>query len=167
MTDPAAGQVQTQAQIKVQAQTSEAVPEVLTESDIAQINARARVELLQVIFAQALSAVIVALLAFLIAGFDAGWSALAGSGAYFVPNVLFALRLFLATFQPAGSSALVFLAGEFLKVGAAVGLLWLLAHVGGERVVWLAVIAGLTAALKGYMLVLMFGKRSISLPTNS
>jgi ATP synthase protein I len=80
---------------------------------------------------------------------------------------LFALRLFLATFRPSGSSAIVFLAGEFLKVGASVGLLWLLAHVGGERVVWLAVIAGLVAALKGYMLVLMFGKRAVSRPTNS
>jgi hypothetical protein len=42
-----------------------------------------------------------------------------------------------------------------------------LAHGGGERVVWLAVIAGLIAALKGYMLVLMFGKRVVSRPTNS
>jgi hypothetical protein len=47
------------------------------------------------------------------------------------------------------------------------GLLWLLAHVGGERVVWLAVIDGLVAALKGYMLVLMFGKRAVPRPTNS
>ena len=107
------------------------------------------------------------MLAWLIGGFDAGWSALAGSAAYFVPNFLFALRLFLATFRPSGSSPFVFLVGEFLKVGAAVGLLWLLAHVGGERVVWLAVIAGLIAALKGYMLVLMFGRRVILRPTNS
>ena len=131
------------------------------------INARARVELMQIVFAQALSAVVVALLAWVLGGFNAGWSALAGSAAYFVPNVLFALRLFLATFRPSGSNAIVFLVGEFLKVGAAIGLLWLLAHVGGERVVWLAVIVGLIAALKGYMLELMFGKRFVSRPTNS
>jgi ATP synthase protein I len=142
-------------------------PVVLTEAELALINARARLELMQVVFAQLLMSFVVALLAWLIGGLDAGWSALAGSAAYFVPNFLFALRLFLATFRPGGSSALVFLAGEFLKVGAAVGLLWLLAHVGGERVVWLAVIAGLIAALKGYMLVLMFGKRVVSRPTNS
>lgn len=142
-------------------------PFVLTEADLAQINARARLELMQVVFAQLLMSFVVALLAWLIGGFDAGWSALAGSAAYFVPNFLFALRLFLATFRPSGSSALVFLAGEFLKVGASVGLLWLLAHVGGERVVWLAVIAGLIASLKGYILVLMFGKRVVSRPTNS
>ncbi len=142
-------------------------PLTLTDADLALINVRARLELAQVVFAQVATAVFVALLAWLIGGFDAGWSALAGSAAYFVPNFLFALRLFLATFQPGGSSPFIFLVGEFLKVGAAVGLLWLLAHVGGERVVWLAVIAGLIAALKGYMLVLMFGKRAVSRPTNS
>jgi ATP synthase protein I len=140
---------------------------VLTEADLAQINARARLDLMQVVFAQLLVSFVVALLAWVIGGLDAAWSALAGSAAYVVPNFLFALRLFLATFRPGGSSAIVFLAGEFLKVGASVGLLWLLAHVGGERVVWLAVIAGLVAALKGYMLVLMFGKRAVSRPTNS
>ena len=145
----------------------EQVPLALTEADLAQINARARLDLAQVVFAQVAAAVVVALLAWLIGGFDAGWSALAGSAAYFVPNFLFALRLFLATFRPGGSSPFVFLVGEFLKVGAAVGLLWLLAHVGGERVVWLAEIAGLIAALKGYMLVLMFGRRAVLRPTNS
>ncbi len=175
MTDPSAEQVRKQmqkqtleqTQVPLQEQQIVDVPVVLTEADLAQINARARIELMQVVFAQALSAIVVALLSWLLGGFDAGWSALAGSAAYFVPNVLFALRLFLATFKPGGSSALVFLVGEFLKVGAAVGLLWLLAHVGGERVVWLAVIAGLIAALKGYMLVLMFGKRVTSHPKNS
>jgi ATP synthase protein I len=142
-------------------------PLVLTEADLAQINARARLDLMQVVFAQLLVSFVVALLAWVLGGLDAGLSALAGSAAYVVPNFLFALRLFLATFRPSGSSAFVFLAGEFLKVGASVGLLWLLAHVGGERVVWLAVIAGLVAALKGYMLVLMFGKRAVSRPTNS
>ncbi len=105
---------------------------VLTEEDLAQINARARIELAQIVFAQSLLAVVVAMVAWLVGGFDAGWSALAGSAAYFVPNVLFALRLFLATYRPGGSSALLFLIGEFLKVGAAIGFLWFLAHVGGE-----------------------------------
>jgi len=153
--------------VQIPAQDPQDSPVVLTEADLAMINARARVELMQIVFAQALSAVVVALLAWVLGGFNAGWSALAGSAAYFVPNVLFALRLFLATFRPSGSNAIVFLVGEFLKVGAAIGLLWLLAHVGGERVVWLAVIVGLIAALKGYMLVLMFGKRFVSRPTNS
>jgi ATP synthase protein I len=49
----------------------------------------------------------------------------------------------------------LFLVGEMLKIGAAVGLLWLVARVGGDRVQWLAVLVGLIAVLKGYILLLM------------
>ncbi len=160
MADSAAKQMQKQ----VEPMQVDSV--VLTEADLVLIDARARKDLKRVVFAQALSAIVVALFAWLVGGIDAGWSALAGSGAYLIPNSLFAMRLFLATFRPGGSSALLFLVGEFIKVCAAVGLLWLLAHVGAERVVWLAVIAGLIAALKGYILVLMFGKRAVTRPTN-
>jgi ATP synthase protein I len=130
----------------------------LTAADLAQINKRSRLELVQIVKAQALLGVVVAILAWLIAGVDAGLSALAGAGTYFVPNGIFALRLYLATFRPGGSGPVLFLAGEMLKIGAAVGLLWLVAHVGGDRVQWLAVLVGLIAVLKGYVLLLMFGR---------
>lgn len=134
---------------------------VLTDADRAQINARARKELLQIIAAQALMGAVVALLAWIVAGNSAALSALAGAGAYFVPNSLFALRLFVSTYQPKGSNPFVFLVGEMLKMGAAVVLLWLIAQVGGDQVQWLAVLAGLVAVLKGYMLMLAFwGSRS-------
>jgi ATP synthase protein I len=48
------------------------------------------------------------------------------------------------------------LIGEILKVGAAAGLLWLIARWGGEQVEWLAVLVGLIATLKGYILLMMF-----------
>ena len=67
---------------------------VLTDDDLAQINVRSRLELVHVVIAQACVGVFVALLAWWVGGFDAGWSALAGSTVYFVPNTLFALRLF-------------------------------------------------------------------------
>lgn len=130
----------------------------LTAADLAQINKRSRLELVQIVKAQAWLGVVVAILAWLIAGVDAGLSALAGAGTYFVPNGIFALRLYLATFRPGGSGPVLFLAGEMLKIGAAVGLLWLVAHVGGDRVQWLAVLVGLIAVLKGYVLLLMFGR---------
>jgi ATP synthase protein I len=130
----------------------------LTAADLAQINKRSRLELVQIVKAQALLGVVVAILAWLIAGGDAGLSALAGAGTYFVPNGIFALRLYLATFRPGGSGPVLFLAGEMLKIGAAVGLLWLVAQVGGDRVQWLAVLVGLIAVLKGYVLLLMFGR---------
>ena len=127
----------------------------LTAADLAQINKRSRLELVQIVKAQALLGVVVAILAWLIAGVDAGLSALAGAGTYFVPNGIFALRLYLATFRPGGSGPVLFLVGEMLKIGAAVGLLWLVARVGGDRVQWLAVLVGLIAVLKGYILLLM------------
>jgi hypothetical protein len=53
---------------------------------------------------------------------------------------------------------MLFLIGEMLKIGVAVGLLWVVARLGGDRVQWLAVLVGLIAVLKGYVLVLMFGR---------
>jgi ATP synthase protein I len=133
----------------------------LTAADLAQINKRSRLELVQIVKAQALLGSVVAILAWLIAGVDAGLSALAGAGTYFVPNAIFALRLYLATFRPGGSGPVLFLVGEMLKIGAAVGLLWLVARVGGDRVQWLAVLVGLIAVLKGYVVMLMFGRARI------
>ena len=133
----------------------------LTVADLAQINQRSRLELVLIVKAQALLGSVVAALTWMVAGVDAGLSALAGAGTYFVPNTIFALRLYLATFRPGGSGPVLFLVGEMLKIGAAVGLLWVVAHVGGDRVQWLAVLVGLIAVLKGYVLVLVFGRARI------
>jgi ATP synthase protein I len=133
----------------------------LTAVDLAQINQRSRLELVLIVKAQALLGSVVAVLTWTVAGADAGLSALAGAGTYFVPNMVFALRLYLATFRPGGSRPMLFLVGEMLKIGAAVGLLWVVAHVGGDRVQWLAVLGGLIAVLKGYVLVLVFGRARI------
>ena len=130
----------------------------LTVADLAQINQRSRLELVLIVKAQALLGSVVAVLTWTVAGVDAGLSALAGAGTYFVPNMIFALRLYLATFRPGGSAPMLFLIGEMLKIGAAVGLLWVVAHVGGDRVQWLAVLVGLIAVLKGYVLLLMVGR---------
>lgn len=133
----------------------------ITAADLERINQRSRLELVQIVKAQALLGLVVASLAWLIAGADAGLSALAGAGTYFVPNAIFALRLYVATFRPGGSGPFLFLIGEMLKIGAAVGLLWVVARVGGDRVQWLAVLVGLIAVLKGYILMLMFGRARI------
>ena len=65
----------------------------ITAADLERINQRSRLELVQIVKAQALLGLVVASLAWLIAGLDAGLSALAGAGTYFVPNAIFALRL--------------------------------------------------------------------------
>ena len=132
-------------------------PLELTDAERAKINARAQKELVQVVLVQALMGTIVALVAGLIAGQAAALSALAGAGAYFVPNLLFALRLFVATHQPKGANPLIFLVGEMLKMGAAVALLWMISRIGGDQVRWLAVVAGLIGVVKAYLLMLALG----------
>jgi len=104
-----------------------------------------------------LMGVFVAAVSGLIAGQSAALSALAGAGAYFVPNLLFALRLFVATHQPKGANPLIFLVGEMLKMGAAVALLWMISRIGGDQVRWLAVVAGLIGVVKAYLLMLALG----------
>ncbi len=132
-------------------------PVVLTDDDRARINSRARRELVQIVLAQALMGLVVVVLAWMFFGANAALSALAGAGCYFVPNLLFALRLLLASHRPGGSGPVFFIFGEMLKIGATVGLLWLVARVGGDQVQWLALLAGLVAVLKGYVLMLAFG----------
>lgn len=126
----------------------------LTDDERNRVDARARRELVEAVLAQAAFGLGVALISGLIGGVDALLSALAGSLAYLLPNVLFAARLFVATFRPSGASPIVFLVGELMKVLATVGLLWLIARQGGDRVNWLACLVGLIATLKGYLLVL-------------
>ena len=128
----------------------------LTDADRRKIDARARRDLVLAVLAQSLTSLVVALFCLGLGGLSAAVSSLAGSAAYFLPNSVFALRLWVATYRPGGASPELFLIGEILKVGAAVGLLWLIAHIGGEQVNWLAVLAGLIAALKGYILLMMF-----------
>lgn len=128
----------------------------LTDADRRKIDARARRDLVLAVLAQILTSLVIALICWAFGGVSAALSSLAGSAAYFVPNSVFALRLWLATYRPSGASPELFLIGEILKVGAAVGLLWLIARLGGEQVNWLAVLAGLIAALKGYILLMMF-----------
>ncbi|MDH4402592.1 MAG: ATP synthase subunit I [Burkholderiaceae bacterium] len=128
----------------------------LTDADRLKIDVRARRDLILTVVAQSLVGVVVALIFFAFGGVSAALSSLAGSAAYLVPNAVFALRLWVATYRPGGASPEVFLIGEILKVGAAVGLLWLIAHLGGEQVNWVAVLVSLVATLKGYIVLMMF-----------
>ena len=132
-------------------------PIVLTDAELAKINARSRKELAQIIVAQVSVGLIIAAIAGLISGQAAALSALAGASAYLVPNLLFAFRLFLSTLQPKSSSPLLFIVGEMLKLGATVAILWMISRVGGDQVNWVAVVIGLIGVLKAYVFVLAFG----------
>ena len=132
----------------------------LNDEQRQRVNQRASLELLQILLAQAVSGLLVAVFALFLSGYQAALSALAGAGVYFLPNLIFALRLLIAMGRPGGSGPVVFLVGEMLKILASIALLWVLARFGGNEVHWLAVFFGLLAVLKSYFLV--FAYRALS-----
>jgi ATP synthase protein I len=77
-------------------------------------------------------------------------SALWGLLAVALPSSMFALRLALGTKSPAGG-AVVFLAGEFLKVAATVVILFMAGQLD-PNIVWWSLILTSAATLKSYFL---------------
>lgn len=93
---------------------------------------------------QASAILAVALIAGLFAGTSGAISALAGGGAYFLPNLAFVLRLNL-TVMAGKASAAGFLVGEAVKLSVVIALLIWLPRV--VEVNWPALIAGLFVVL--------------------
>ncbi len=132
---------------------------VLSDADRAALNAQAGRGLLLTLVAQGAMGLAAAVIAGVVGGAAAGWSALAGAGAYFIPNALFALRLAVSV-RAGKASPFTFLSGELIKLFATALLLWLLSHVAQDTLVWPAALLGLILTLKGYLLLLMFRKLS-------
>jgi ATP synthase protein I len=132
----------------------------LTVEEHVRVNTQAMGGLLQVVLAQGTMAVAAVVVAWIVGGVTAAWSALAGAGAYFLPNALFALRLIVGLLGGSMASPITFFLGEMLKLALTVLLLWMLAHYAQQWLVWPAVLWGLILTLKGYFLLLMFRKLS-------
>lgn len=94
----------------------------------------------------------------LVGGKAAAVSAFVGAAAYFVPNALFAMRLLLGIFGAVRPSPFAFFWGEAFKLGGALAILALAVWLGGDRLVWPALLFGLFGVLKGYVLLLVFRK---------
>lgn len=133
---------------------------VLTDADRAALNAQACRGLLRILAAQGAMGLAAAAIAGIFAGKLAGLSALAGAGAYFVPNALFALRLLVSVLSAGQASPITFFLGEMVKLLITALLLGLLAWLAQGWLVWPAVLLGLAFTLKGYLLLLMFRKLS-------
>jgi ATP synthase protein I len=131
------------------------VPElVLSEQDRARIARRSRVGLYRALAAQAVTGLLVVLVAWGVAGFDAGASALIGAVAYFVPNALFAARLLLGYLGPKRPGSLAFFWGEALKLIATAAIVAAVAWRWGSWLVWPAFLLGLLGVMKGYVVLL-------------
>ena len=129
---------------------------VLSEAERNRLRYKAGRGLLHALAAQAFLGLLAALLSWLVAGSAAGASALVGAGAYFVPNALFAMRLFVGLISSKPASPFTFFVGEFVKLGSAVLLLALAVYFGRDWLVWPALLFGLVCVLKGYVLLLVF-----------
>lgn len=133
---------------------------VLTDADRAALNAQACRGLLRIMAAQGIMGLVAAAIAGGFGGAAAAWSALAGAGAYFIPNALFALRLLVSLIGSGRANPITFLSGELLKLLVTALLLWLLSNLAHSWLVWPAALLGLILTLKGYLLLLMFRKLS-------
>jgi ATP synthase protein I len=108
----------------------------------------------RVVVLQVLATLVVALLAAVVSGRAAAMSALLGGAACFVPNGLFALRLAAASRSGRGGIG-TFFVGEFVKVGSTVALIALIAW-SYRDVVWPALVFAVIAALKSYLIALIW-----------
>ena len=100
--------------------------------------------MLKTLMLQAAAILAVVAVAWLLAGSAGALSALAGGAAYFLPNLLFAVRLRVAI-ATGRAGAAGFLVGEAVKLSAVIALLVLLPRM--IEVNWPALIAGLSVVL--------------------
>lgn len=90
-------------------------------------------------------------------GLESATSLLLGGAAAILPNGLFALRLWLHKGRSPESYPVVFLLGEFVKIGLTLGLLaavirWV------EPIRWIALLTGLIVALKMPLFALLVAR---------
>lgn len=108
----------------------------------------------RIILLQLATTIVAGLVAGLLGGTPALFSALLGGLCCVVPNSLFALRLFANARKPGGANPMSFFIGEFVKIALTVALLgataWLYHGLN-----WLALIAGFIVALKSYIILLV------------
>jgi ATP synthase protein I len=109
--------------------------------------------MLRVVLLQLATTVIAGMIAGLLGGLAALYSALLGGLCCVVPNGLFALRLFANARQVGGANPMSFFIGQFIKIALTIALLGAVAWLYRD-LNWLALIAGFIVALKSYILLL-------------
>jgi ATP synthase protein I len=107
----------------------------------------------RVVLLQLAATVITAMIAGILGGMPALYSALLGGLCCVVPNALFAWRLFVNARKPGGANPMTFFIGEFIKIAMTIALLgavvWLYRDLN-----WLALLAAFIVALKSYIILL-------------
>lgn len=107
----------------------------------------------RLVLLQLATTVIAGVIAGLMGGMPALYSALLGGLCCVVPNALFALRLFASAQRVGSANPMTFFIGEFIKIALTVALLGAIAWLYRD-LNWLALIAGFIVALKSYIILL-------------
>ena len=109
--------------------------------------------MLRLVSLQLIATAVVGVLAALLGGWPAMFSAVLGGICCVVPNGIMAVRLFASAQKPGGANPATFFIWEFIKIALTVALLWLTAMLYRD-LNWLALIAGFVVALKSYIFLL-------------
>ena len=108
--------------------------------------------MLRIVSLQLMATAVAGVIAALLGGWAAMFSAVLGGLSAVVPNALFAVRLFSAA-RRGVANPMTFMVGEFVKIALTVALLgataWLYRDLN-----WLALICGFIVALKSYIILL-------------
>jgi ATP synthase protein I len=109
--------------------------------------------MLRIVSLQLIATAVTGLVALLLGGRPAMFSAVLGGLCCVVPNGLFALRLFASTRRQGAANPMSFFIGEFIKIASTVAFLgavvWLYHDLN-----WLALLCGFIVALKSYIILL-------------
>ncbi|MFN3791392.1 ATP synthase subunit I [Massilia sp.] len=109
--------------------------------------------MLRIVSLQLMATVVAGLIAALLGGWSAMFSAVLGGLCCVVPNGIMAVRLFANAHRAGGGSPAVFFIWEFVKIALTVALLFAVAKLYHD-LNWLALFAGFVVALKSYIILL-------------
>jgi ATP synthase protein I len=109
--------------------------------------------MLRIVSLQLIVTVVAGLIAGLLGGWAAMFSAVLGGICCVVPNGLMALRLFASSQKPGGPNPAAFFVWEFVKIALTVALLFAVASLYRD-LNWLALLGGFIVALKSYIILL-------------
>ena len=109
--------------------------------------------MLRIVSLQLIATVVAGVIAALLGGRAAMFSAVLGGLCCVVPNGIMAVRLFAASARTGGANPLTFFIWEFIKIALTLALLGVTAWLYHD-LNWLALVAGFIVALKSYIILL-------------
>src|SRR4051812_23213891 len=109
--------------------------------------------MLRIVSLQMMATVVAGVVAALLGGWPAMFSAVLGGLCCVVPNALFALRLFANAHRPGAANPMTFFIGEFIKIALTVSFLGVIVWLYHD-LNWLALLCGFIVALKSYIILL-------------